>query len=120
MGTCKAGTSKHVASLATTRSRRGCNHDEEGVCDVHGRGAVLKWKPNYKMTRGKNGKTYKKYEKLWYYACDLSLDGGAKLTQPRLSFSKMTQNDRKSGGGGVLVTIHQERAVLVRVQWGRI
>ena len=52
------------------------------------------------MTKGKTGKLYKKYEKTWFFECDLNPRGGGKLSQPRLSFAKMTPDDRKSGGRG--------------------
>ena len=52
------------------------------------------------MTRGTRGKLYKKYVKEWYYECDLNLRGDGKLTQTKLSFPKMTPDDRKMRGGG--------------------
>ena len=106
-GTIRKGVAGPVARPTTTRrggknktmTQRGCSHSGEGVCDVHGEGAVLKWQPSYTMTRGTRGKLYKKYVKEWYYECDLNLRGDGKLTQTKLSFPKMTPNDRKMRGG---------------------
>ena len=65
------------------------------------------------------GRLYKKYVKEWYYECDLNLRGDGKLTQTKLSFPKMTPNDRKMRGG-VLMTVLRWEADFARVQRGRL
>ena len=70
---------------------RGCQHVKGGRCLTHGEGAKLKWKPGPKTTTiGPDGKTVTRSKRIYFYKCDLGLNGGGRLVQPKLSFMKTT------------------------------
>lgn len=66
---------------ATTPAWQDCVHSKGGVCSVHGKGALLRWKPSAKKTSPKveGGRSVDKYEGKYNYVCDLGLDDGRKL-----------------------------------------
>ena len=74
----------------TMESRRNCQHDEEGVCSIHGPGALWRQRPGKKITtRGKDGRKKFTMTKEYYWICDLGA-GGRRLSQSRISFGTPT------------------------------
>ena len=76
----RAGTGV-VGGKATPRR---CKHAKGGVCDVHGPGAKLRWKPIIKGEGDPWDKT-----KEYFYVCDLTKNA-KKWKQTRLSFDPVT------------------------------
>ena len=74
---------------ATTSGVRGCTYTE-GVCAIHGEGAILKWRPV--STPGRRGGARKGWKKEYYHECDVGLSG-KKLRQPRLFFKTEKGDD---------------------------
>ena len=68
-----------------------CTYTEDGTCLRHGEGAMKYFRPSKKMVKGqRRGARTMKYEKEWYYSCDLTPRGGRRR-QPKLtSFLKTT------------------------------
>ena len=70
----------------TMESRGVCVHDKDGVCSIHGPGAVRKHKPGKKVTiLGPDGRPTFKMTKKYFYTCDVG-EGGRRLKQTRISF----------------------------------
>ena len=67
---------------------RECVHDTKGVCTIHGEGAKKWWRPSTKMVKGtrRGGVKTMKYEKEFYFECDLGGRGRGKRRQTKLPF----------------------------------
>ena len=79
----------------TMESRRDCSHDEDGVCSIHGPGAVWRHRPGKKITtRGKDGRKKFTMTKEYFWLCDLGA-GGRRLSQTTISFG--TPDARREG-----------------------
>ena len=67
-----------------------CSFKKGGICHLHGPGATKRWKPVPLKTVGPDGK---RFEKKYFYVCDLGARG--RLRQTKLSFGlKTTQNEK--------------------------
>ena len=69
--------------------RRLCVHSRGGVCELHGPGAKLKWKPDMRARRARGGGVEARGGgrggRIYRYVCDLGPNGNA-VRQQRLSF----------------------------------
>ena len=63
---------------------RTCQHGRGGHCNIHGRGAVRKFRGGYKMSIGRGGVPVKRYQRHYYYECQTG-----KLAQTRLAFDRV-------------------------------
>ena len=66
-----------------------CVHDKQGVCTLHGEGALKLWRPSSRMVKGtrRGGVKTMKYEREYYFKCDLGERG--RRRQMKLSFGTM-------------------------------
>ena len=72
-----------------------CQHDKDGVCNLHGMGAKRMWKLALTLTRGADGSLVRKKGRVTYYVCDLGRVGrGGKLSQMKISSYFQTGGDR--------------------------
>ena len=72
------------------KKKKECVHDEGGSCNIHGEGAVRKWKPTNVLTKGADGKMTMEYKRVPYYECDAVMRGRGRLRQPKLSNVRKT------------------------------
>ena len=105
------------AGNKSTTARR-CTY-KNGVCDIHGRGAVRKWRPSFITEVGPGGVKTRRYVKKYEYVCDLG-EAGGKLNQSRLPFSAMTVNDRKGGATDIAARGEEEGSDLGASKEGQI
>ena len=79
----KSGVRRHGGQ----RERDECVYRRGGVCEKHGPGAKLYWKPLNKPAPGPGGKMVTRH---YYYSCDVGPRGRGRLKQTTLSFRKTT------------------------------
>ena len=72
------------------RGRKPCTYVKGGICRLHGKGAVSKWRPVFK-TVVEGGVTTKKKTKEYFWVCDVGNVGVRRQTV--LSFVRTTPGD---------------------------
>ena len=73
---------------------RVCTYQKGGICDIHGGGAKLRWKPVGKKVVGKELKRI-----TWYECKDIGTNG-KKLKQSRITLAKASKDDNQGLGEG--------------------
>ena len=68
-----------------------CTHDRKGVCQLHGPGALRKWKPVMTTETGSDGRVTRKKTREYFWACDVG-DRGVRR-QTLLPFTRKTPGD---------------------------
>ena len=76
-----------------TRKRKECVHNLRGVCQLHGPGALRKWRPAFISVTGSDGKMTRERTREYFWACDVG-DRGVRR-QTLLPFTRKTPEDTK-------------------------
>ena len=86
-----------------TKVKSKCEHTEEGMCLLHQKQAKEWFTASWVTQPGPGGKLMKKYQKKYYWQCDIAPRSRKTLSQTRLSFARrpsvVQQGGRDTRGG---------------------
>ena len=92
-----------VTDVEAPQDRPKCEYAKEGMCLTHMKQATERFKASWVTKPGPGGRIMKRYQKKYYWQCDLDPRSGKTLKQSRLSFPKkpsvVQQGGRDTRGG---------------------
>ena len=77
-----------VTDVEAPQDRPKCEYAKEGMCLTHMKQATERFKASWVTKPGPGGRIMKRYQKKYYWQCDLDPRSGKTLRHTRLSFPK--------------------------------